>query len=554
MQYFDPGAAGGGAGSNLPGSSPSFLYPTDMRTFPFAPTANANQPPGDGQEAPDQYEDSSENQQGLTLQTLLRQTGLGIKVRFLLALTLIALFPALILVSLLGDPFGQEQRAALGQALMLQAHAQASAIDQAIALRQFAVTSLAKKTPLSRFASGTSDLGGQVSAMVQAAQQVDPSSLVWLLLQPGGKILASGDTPDHLAGLQLAQSKIVSDPTQLTELIQTVSHGTPGGTPLLSNDEHIPGGWMAIAFPVSQNNTSSPAVLLAIFSLQKVTQGLVTTTGGLDNTAAVLLDQQGRILVSSGPLASGQHVFAVATPVLRALPVGVATPTLIDNDPLTARSDLAVSVPIKTLNGYYLLLAPQNTTLAPSSRVFFAGRNTPLLILAILVAVVLVATWVALPIVRPIRRATREIGFTTEEVRKLASNARRIGKEHAVGTALLSGASKRLGGRRQSIIRDGTAIAQICRALWPRIQWLQQTAQASPNKYVQETLQSLQQGVYQINELGNAIVGGLESDNFLGQLDGAMESAREISMQFEAAGTELEHDAEQLEIAARTLL
>ncbi len=491
MQYFDPSAAEGGVGSTFPG------YPF---SFPSQTTANANQPPGDGQETPDQYEDNSENQQGLTLKTLLRQTGLGIKVRFLLALTLIALFPALILVSLLGDPFGQEQRAALGQA------------------------------------------------------QVDPSSLAWLLLQPDGKILAAGDTPDHLAGLQLAQSKIVSDPTQLTELIQAVSHGTPGGTPLLSNDEHIHGGWMAIAFPMSQNNTSSPAVLLAIFSLQKVTQGLVTTTVGLDNTAAVLLDQQGRIVANSGPLASGQHVFDVATPVLRALQVGVTTPTLIDNDPLTARSDLAVSVPIKTLNGYYLLLVPQNTTLGPSSRVFFAGRNTPLLILAILVAVVLVATWVALPIVRPIRRATREIGFTTEEVRKLASNARRIGKEHAVGTALLSGASKRLGGRRQSIIRDMTAIAQICRTLWPRIQWLQQMAQGSPNKYVLEALQSLQQGVYQINELGIAITGGLESDNFLSQLDGAMESAREISMQFEAAGTELEHDAEQLEIAARTLL
>ena len=85
MQYFDPGAAQGEAGSKLPRSSLSFLYPTNMRTFPFAPTANANQPSNvfqplnDGQETPDQYEDSSENQQGLTLQTLLRQTGLGIK-------------------------------------------------------------------------------------------------------------------------------------------------------------------------------------------------------------------------------------------------------------------------------------------------------------------------------------------------------------------------------------------------------------------------------------------------------------------------------------------
>jgi hypothetical protein len=545
MQYFDPSTAEGGVGSTFPG------YPF---SFPSQTTANANQPPGDGQETQDQYEDSSDNQQGLTLQTLLRQTGLGIKVRFLLALTLIALFPALILVSLLGDPFGQEQHAALGQALILQAHAQASAVDQAIAIHQFAVSNLAKRTLLPRFVSGTPNLGDQVSGMLQTVQQVDPASLAWLLLQSGGKILAAGDTPDHLVGLQLSQSKIVSDPTQLTQLISAVSHGTPGGTPLLSSDKHIPGGWMAMAYPVSQSKTSSSAVLLAVFSLQKVTQGLITTTSSLDSTTAVLLDQQGRVVVNSGPLARGQQVFAFASPVLRTLLASAATPTLIDNDPLTGRTDIAVSVPVKTLNGHYLLLAPQNTALAPSSRVFFAGRNTPLLILAILVAVVLVATWVALPIVRPIRRATREIGYTTGEVRKLASNARRIAKEHATGTALLSGASKRLGGRRQSIIRDVTAIAHICRTLWPRIQWLQQMVQGSPNKYVLEALQSLQQGVYQINELGIAIISGLESDNFLSQLDGAMESSREISMQFEAAGTELEHDAEQLEIAARTLL
>jgi len=76
------------------GTLPRFTPPTTANQ-----PANVLQPLSGGQETQDQYEDSSENQQGLTLQTLLRQTGLGIKVRFLLALTLIALFPALILVS-----------------------------------------------------------------------------------------------------------------------------------------------------------------------------------------------------------------------------------------------------------------------------------------------------------------------------------------------------------------------------------------------------------------------------------------------------------------------
>src|SRR6266581_1461122 len=104
MQYFDPGAAEGEPGSYPLASSSSFLYPADTR-IPFTPPTTANQPSNvlqplsGGQKMQDQYEESSENQQGLTLQTLLRQTGLGIKVRFLLALTLIALFPALILVS-----------------------------------------------------------------------------------------------------------------------------------------------------------------------------------------------------------------------------------------------------------------------------------------------------------------------------------------------------------------------------------------------------------------------------------------------------------------------
>ncbi len=560
MQYFDTSMARGSNERRPAEAPPPFLPLTDMRTFTPGTTINTAQPFGapssvhDEQRQQKQYEDFEENQPGLTLRTLLRQTGLGIKIRFLLALTLTAVFPAIILVILLGDPSGQEQRAALGQALILQARAQAGAIDQAIATRQSLVSSLAQRSLLFQLATRGTDTNGQVTTLLQDARQVDPSSLAWMVVRSDSKIVIAGDASSRLAGLKLSQVKIVSSPDKLMQLVQAVSVNATAGNLLLSDDANIQGGWLAIAFSVKQNNASSGAVLLAVFSLQKVTQGLITTTGGLEGMAVALLDRQGRVVLSAGALASGQKAFIPAPQSLQTLPLGTSTPAIINNDALTGRTDIAVGVPLKTLSGRYLLMVPPDTTLAPSTRVFFAGRNTPLLILAILVVVVLVATWVALPIVRPIRRATREIGFTTEEVRKLAHDARRIAQEHAIGTTLLSGASKRLGGRRQSIIRDGMTIAQTCGALWPRVQWLQQIAQGSQNKQLMETLQVLQQGLYHINELGTSIAGGLEKDTTLNQLDGAMESAREISAQFEAAGVQLERGAEQLELAARTLL
>ncbi len=120
MQYFDTSMARGSNERRPAEAPPPFLPLTDMRTFTPGTTINTAQPFGapssvhDEQKQQKQYEDFEENQPGLTLRTLLRQTGLGIKIRFLLALTLTAVFPAIVLVILLGDPSGQEQRAALG--------------------------------------------------------------------------------------------------------------------------------------------------------------------------------------------------------------------------------------------------------------------------------------------------------------------------------------------------------------------------------------------------------------------------------------------------------
>ncbi|MEO6890590.1 MAG: hypothetical protein ABI456_14425 [Ktedonobacteraceae bacterium] len=536
------------------------LLPNTPSTFPNAdvrPPANADPslPPYTVPVEPLSPKEFDEQQSVVTLHNLLRQTGLGIKVQFLLALTLIAVFPAVLLVLLLGDPSGQEQRASLGQGLQLQAQTQATALDHMLAARQRTISTLARNPMLLQVATGTAN-PGTVQSILQTVQQADDASVMWFLVRTDGTILAAGDGPGHLRGLRLPQTQIVSQTSPLLQLIQTTVAGkSPTPLLLLSDDARISGGWLAIASSLTQRSSfSKAAAIVGVFSLQKVAQGLNDTSNFINGLVGVLLDSRNRVVAHTGHLSVGQKAFASAPRSVQAVPLGTAAPTIVDNDPLTGQTDIAIGAAIPTLNGRYLLLVPQNTSLVPSNRVFFAGRNTPLLILGILVVVILVATWVALPIVRPIRRATREIGSTTQEVRKLANDARRIAQDHSLGIALLNGANRKLLSRRQSIIRDEYLIRHICTALWPRLQCVQPIVQSSGNTQAMDVFQIVQQGIAQINNLATATATSLEKDTSLSQLDSAMESAREISTQFEDAGKQLEQGAEQLETAARTLL
>lgn len=184
----------------------------------------------------------------------------------------------------------------------------------------------------------------------------------------------------------------------------------------------------------------------------------------------------------------------------------------------------------------------------------FMGRNAWLLLLGIFVLVVLVATWIALPIVRPIRRASRVIASTTEDVRKLARDAQVISDDQAMGTTILAGASKRLSGRRQSLIRDAALIARTCQSTQPRLQRLHLKLQEAGDDQAIEDLRALYQSLQQVYATASAIADGLLKDNSLSQLDQAMEGAREIAKQFEAAGKQLEEETKHLEIAARSLV
>lgn len=192
----------------------------------------------------------------------------------------------------------------------------------------------------------------------------------------------------------------------------------------------------------------------------------------------------------------------------------------------------------------------------PSSNTtgLFMGRNAWLLLLGIVVLVVLVATWIALPIVRPIRRASRVIESTTEDVRKLARDAQAIADDQIMGTTILAGASKRLSGRRQGIIRDATLITRTCQSTLPRLQRLHQKLQEMQDAQSLEDLHALYQSLQQMHSTATAIADGLLKDTSLGQLDQAMEGAREIAKQFEAAGKQLEKETEHLETAASSLI
>lgn len=511
-----------------------------------------------------------DHQSAITLHDLLHETGLGIKLRFLLALTVIALVPALLLVLLLGDPSGREQQTILGQSMFFQAQAQAQALDSSITLRQSTVAAVATNPSLAsvgttglsqapvlkqepQATSSSASLTTSVTEMLQTQQRADLASLAWILADRDGIILASGNAHDRV-GIALAQTQFISNPSELVPFIGGAAKSRFALPPVLNFDTHTRSGWIAFAVPVEPTSAPHP-VLLVVYSLPKLVAGLVATPQTISGSVAVLLDHDGRLVASAGMLSKNVVPFLAAPSIFQHMRLSTALPTVVEANPLTGRTDLAVGASVPTLEGRYVLIVPQDTSLVPSTRYLFAGRNTPLLLLFILVTVVFVATWIALPIVRPIRRATRGINATTQEVQLLSAQAQQIARNHRQGTMILSGTSKRLSTRRQSILRDSLLIQQACEALQPRIAFL--FGIATPNsasRQVIEVLQTLQQGVVQIRGLANSIASGFEGDQSLSQLDSAMTSANEMSTQFEAAGQQLERGAQQLVLASRQLL
>ncbi|GER82147.1 hypothetical protein KTAU_07850 [Thermogemmatispora aurantia] len=183
-----------------------------------------------------------------------------------------------------------------------------------------------------------------------------------------------------------------------------------------------------------------------------------------------------------------------------------------------------------------------------------AGRNTWLLLCGILLLTVLTATWVFLPIVRPIRRATRRITATTDEVRRLTVDAQRIAEEQQIGTSILAAVSRHLAVRHTAIVRDIALITRTCQSLQPRLVFLHQRAQANRDSETLEALMALRHGLQQISFLSARIADAYERDRLPEQLDKAMKSAQEIATQFRDTSQQLARDLEQLELATEALI
>src|SRR5579859_5455661 len=188
----------------------------------------------------------------ITLQDLL-QTGLSIKIRFLLALTLIALLPAIVLVLLLGDPTGREQQGNLGQAFLLQAQAQSSALDQSFSMRKSLVAVVAAQPAFELSVTGAANpilaaaqkqQGALPPSTAHASSQeilqtefhADPASLAWLLVGPDGSILETGNPQDHLTGTPLVRMGLLSVPSPLEKIVQVAAKGSVVPLPLFGLD------------------------------------------------------------------------------------------------------------------------------------------------------------------------------------------------------------------------------------------------------------------------------------------------------------------------------
>ncbi|MBO0795703.1 MAG: hypothetical protein J2P36_32840, partial [Ktedonobacteraceae bacterium] len=254
----------------------------------------------------------------ITLQLLMRQTGLGIKVRFLLALMCIAIIPAISLVFLLGDPAGSERQATVSQALFMQAKAQGTALNQALEARRNTLAGLAKQPELAQLLSGAA--GG--TELLQAAQQADQASMAWILTKADGAIVA-GSPGSKLSGRVLGKTQVVAHPDLLNQLMHAAIKAQAIPQPVIGFDEKAHRGWIAFAAPVGNG------ALLAVWNMSSVTHDLVTTVPALEGSVAILLDASQRLIASAGTISGKQQPFAAVPGSLATIRLNVNTATAL---------------------------------------------------------------------------------------------------------------------------------------------------------------------------------------------------------------------------------
>lgn len=496
-----------------------------------------------------------------------RATGLSLKLRFLLALTLLSLAPAFLLVLLYQQANQTSLTQAGQQTLAAAAQANSNILTQELASRQSYLARLAKQNSIAQTSNGTASGNTiqQAEQLLNTARLSTGDGIAWLVLNRSDQIVAASPTSSEGQSLAAATA-LLTRPADLENFVQAQRKAPapkPNQTVLLVasglDDGLADKVWVATLAFVSPSSPTQSGIVLAVFSLPALINTYLSVLPSHPNSYAVLMNSQGTILGVVGNKKLSQQV---GQPVsitslqneLQAVQKDQSSEQIF-NDPTTGIDQAAAGTFMKDLGWVCLVVAP-SASLTPATSGLLASRNAPLIFLSIIVVTTLVATWVALPIVRPIRRATRDILASTDDVLLLAEQAKQIAKDQRLGSDILEGAAKGLDMRRRAIGRDASLIANSATAAASRLAQLAYTINELPESF-QAPMQMLSREIYQelqtAHQLATGISSGLESDPVQKRLGNVMEGAAEISQQFEQASQQLERGAGRLEHAAEAL-
>jgi hypothetical protein len=492
-----------------------------------------------------------------------RATGLSLKLRFLLALTLLSLAPAFLLV-LLYQQANQTSLTQTGQQILLvTAQNSSHALTRELLRRQQQLAQMIQQPSIVDASQGLTSSIKTAEGLLNEAYLSTTDGIAWMVLDKNDQIVAAA--PVDFENQALGSSMALQKPAALEDFVkaQRALPAPKSNQTTLAvatgQDSTVAGNvWIAmVVFTPSRSGA-----VLAVFSFSGIVDSYLSAFSSSSTSYAALLDAQGIVLgavnnqqleqqqgqpLSAGPL---QNVFQTIQSSQ-----GTGGAPIVYYDPTTREQEAATGVVISQLN-WVCLVAASPQDIAPSPTGLLSPRNLPLIFLSIVVVTTLVATWVALPIVRPIRRATREILASTDDVRLLAEQAKQIAKDQRLGTDILKGAAKGLDLRRQAIGRDAGLIASAIISTVSRLTQMAQIINALPETF-QAPLQPLAREIYQelrtSHHLAIGIANSLESDPVQKRLGTAMEGASEISQQFDQASQQLQQGASRLERAAEAL-
>jgi hypothetical protein len=509
----------------------------------------------------------------LPLQRLWRGTGLGIKVRFLLALTLLSLSPAFLLVVVFQQVTQTNEQRTSQHTLQVSARTTAGAILEELTRKQATLERLAAQSSIAQL-QGTSSSAAvnQSEALLANAGLSADDVVAWVVLGSANQILAAA--PNTLRGQTLGASSLLSNPAPLVAFVQQQRSLPPpqdDKAPLAivsGQDTTISGAnWAAMLAFVTPADPAHSVAVLSIFSLQRAIHPLLAPFSSAPTSYTLLVNAEGIVLGVSGgsdsleqqletdlgrPLPSDVLKQAIGSTLS---PEGPADDPLLFHDTSTGANEQAAGAAVGSL-GWACFVVASPAPLLTADTGILSPQNTPLLFLGILVATVLIATWVAFPIVRPIRRATREILATTIGVRLLAKQAEQIASDHQLGTNILEGAAKGLDLRRQTLSRDAGLAMQSLQAAHQRVAHLANMfSDVHDPRWgeFQTVMIGLRQNVldaaHHIQGMGEV----LERDTSQARLNEVMAGAGEISHQFTRASVDLQSGATRLEHAAEVL-